>query len=166
MMVTGLKVSVTLESVMTHRAVLLVGMFLALATLAQQAPHSKIESRQSAISQVREAWMRNFNAKNTDGVLALYTEHATVVSEAGTFQGREAIRPWVQASIDLGSWLESIEPMEEKSSGTLAYGTGRSRRWLGSELHLGQYLIVMERIGNDWKIVQHFSMNVKPGDAR
>ena len=151
---------------MTHRSGLIVSVFLAIAALAQQAQHKDLQSTESSVGQVREAWMRNFNAKNTDGVLALYAENATVVSEAGTLKGREALRPWVQASIDLGSRLESIEPIEEKSSGTLAYGTGRSRRWVGNELHLGQYLIVMERIGNGWRIVQHFSMNVKPGDAR
>lgn len=137
---------------------------LLLATLgtAQTGSPNQHRSTEIYLSQVREAWLRNFNAKDTDAVLALYTENATVVSEAGTFKGREAIRPWVQASIDQGSRMESIEATAEKSSGTLAYGTGRSRRWVGAELHLGQYLIVMERVGNDWKIVQHFSMNVKP----
>jgi len=132
----------------------------------QQAIPNPLRSTDVSASQVREAWLRNFNARNTDAVLELYTENATVVSEAGTFKGREGIRYWVQASLDQGSRLESIEATEEKSSGTLAYGTGRSRRWVGTELHLGQYLIVMERIGNDWKIVQHFSMNVKPADTR
>ena len=132
---------------------------------AQQGTPGPLGSTEASIIQVRQAWLRNFNSKNTDAVLALYAENATVVSEAGTFKGREAIRPWVQASIDQGSRLESIEATEEKSSGTLAYGAGRSRRWVGTELHLGQYLIVMERIGNDWKIVQHFSMNVQPADA-
>jgi len=84
-----------------------------------------------------ESWMRNFNAKNTDGILTLYSENATVVSEAGTFDGRSHRK-------------------EE-----FRHSTGRSRWWVGSELHLGQYLIVMERIGNNWKIVQHFSMNVR-----
>jgi hypothetical protein len=26
-------------------------------------------------------------------------------------------------------------------------------------VHLGQYLIVMEKISGEWKIVQHFSLN-------
>ena len=143
-------------------------MVLLLASLssAQPGTPSPLGSPAASLAQVREAWLRNFNGKNTDAVLALYVENATVVSEAGTFRGREAIRQWVQASIDQGSRLESIEATEEKSSGTLAYGTGRSRRWVGTELHLGQYLIVMERTGNDWKIVQHFSMNVKTADTR
>ena len=118
------------------------------------------------VAHVRLNWMRNFNAGDIHGVLALYADDATIVSEAGTFKGREAIRPWVEASIRQGSKLESIEAIEEKSSGSLAYGTGKSRRWVGKELHLGRYLIVMERIGDRWQIVQHFSMNVKPDGDR
>jgi len=150
---------------MKYPSMLLLVLLLAGLGAAQQVSPARARATETSLSQVREAWLRAFNAKNTDGVLALYADDATVVSEAGTFRGREAIRPWVQASIDQGSRLESIEATDERSSGTLAYGTGRSRRWAGTELHLGQYLIVMERIGNEWKIVQHFSMNVKPADV-
>lgn len=139
---------------------------LLLMNTALAQPSRDARSAQETVAQIRLDWMRNFNAGDINGVLALYADDATVVSEAGTFKGREAIRPWVQASISQGSKLESIEAIEEKSSGSLAYGTGKSRRWVGKELHLGRYLIVMERIGDQWKIVQHFSMNVKPGDDR
>jgi hypothetical protein len=40
-----------------------------------------------------------------------------------------------------------------------AYGTGRTRRLVGSVVHLGQYLIVMQKISGEWKIVQHSSMS-------
>lgn len=112
-------------------------------------------------TKVREDWKRHFNAKNADAVVALYAGDAVVVSEAGTLRGRSEIRQWVQASIDQGSVLKAISATQEKTSGTLAYGTGRSRRLVGQEVHLGQYLIVLEKISGEWKIVQHFSMNVR-----
>ena len=90
--------------------------------------------------------------------MALYAEDATLVSDGGTFKGRDEIRNWVKSGLDQGSTLV-IEPSMEKSSGTLAYGTGRTRRLVGSVVHLGQYLIVMEKIGGEWKIVQHFALN-------
>jgi ketosteroid isomerase-like protein len=108
--------------------------------------------------------MRDFNAKNVDALVALYAEDATLVTETGTFMGRDEIRKWVQASIDQGSTLSAIDAVQEKTSGTLAYGTGRSRRVVGREVHLGQYLVVLEKIGTAWKIVQHFSMNVRQID--
>jgi hypothetical protein len=37
---------------------------------------------------------------------------------------------------------------------------GRSRRLVGKEVQVGRYLMVLEKIGTEWKILQHFSMNV------
>ncbi|MGB8062491.1 MAG: DUF4440 domain-containing protein [Candidatus Sulfotelmatobacter sp.] len=110
-------------------------------------------------AQVRQEFLRAYNAKDADEVVALYAEDATLVSDGGTFKGRDEIRNWVKSGLDRGSRLEAIEPIVEKSSGTLAYGTGRTRRLVGSVVHLGQYLIVMEKIGGEWKIVQHFSLS-------
>jgi len=109
--------------------------------------------------QVRQQFLRAYNAKDVDAVVALYAEDATLVSDGGTFRGRNEIRNWVKAGLDQGSRLEAIVPSVEKTSGTLAYGTGRTRRLVGSVVHLGQYLIVLEKIGGEWKIVQHFSLN-------
>ena len=109
--------------------------------------------------QVRQEFLRAYNAKDVDAVVALYAEDATLVSDGGTFRGRDEIKKWVKTGVDQGSRLEAIEPSVEKSSGTLAYGTGRTRRRVGSIIHLGQYLIVMEKIGGEWKIVQHFSLS-------
>jgi ketosteroid isomerase-like protein len=110
-------------------------------------------------AQVRQEFLRAYNAKDVDAVVALYADDATLVSDGGTFKGRDEIRKWVKAGLDQGSILEAIEPGVERSSGNLAYGTGRTRRLVGSVIHLGQYLIVMEKIGGEWRIVQHFSLN-------
>jgi ketosteroid isomerase-like protein len=136
-----------------------------LNTWAQQPGPMALSSLEPEAEEVRQAFLRAYNAKDVDAVVALYAEDATLVSDGGTFKGRNEIRKWVQAGLDQGSRLEAIYPGVEKSSGTLAYGTGRSRRLVGSEVHLGQYLIVMEKIGGEWKIVQHFSMNAQAGQT-
>ena len=123
---------------------------------AQQPGVKRSDSEPGA--QVRQGFQRAYNAKDVDAVVALYAEDATLVSDGGTFKGRDEIRNWVKSGVDQGSIL-AIEPSAEKSSGTLAYGTGRTTRRVGSVIHLGQYLIVMERIRGEWKIVQHFSLN-------
>ncbi len=110
-------------------------------------------------AQVRLAFQRAYNAKDVDAVVALYAENATLVSDGGTFRGRNEIRQWVKAGLDQGSRLESIDPVLEDCSETLAYATGQTRRRVGSVIHLGQYLIVMEKIREEWKIVQHFSLS-------
>ena len=116
--------------------------------------------------QLRQAYLRAYNAKNVDAVVALYAEDATLVSDGGTFKGRDEIRNWVKSGMDQGSRLEAIEPIVEKSSGTLAYCTGQTRRRVGSVIHLGQYLIVMEQIGGEWKIVQHFLAECRRNSSR
>jgi ketosteroid isomerase-like protein len=129
-----------------------------LITWAQQPGVTPLSSLEPGM-QVRQEFLRAYNAKDVDAVVALYAEDATLVSDGGTFRGRDEIRNWVKSGLDQGSRLEAIEPIVEKSSGTLAYGTGRTRRLVGSVVHLGQYLIVMEKIGGEWKIVQHFSLS-------
>jgi len=110
-------------------------------------------------AQVRQEFLRAYNAKDVDAVVALYAEDATLVSDGGTFKGRDETPESVKHALDQGSTLEAIEPTVEKSSGILAYGAGRTRRLVGSVIHLGQYLTVMEKIGAEWKIVQHFSLS-------
>ena len=129
-----------------------------LSALAQQSNLRPANDAQPGL-RIRQEFLRAYNAKDIDGVLALYSEDATLVSDGGTFHGRSEVRKWVQSGWDQGSHLETIEPIAEKISGTLAYGTGRTSRTAGSEVHFSQYLIVMEKIGNEWKIVQHFSVN-------
>jgi ketosteroid isomerase-like protein len=129
-----------------------------------QQPKVQPPSSTEPGAQVRQEFLRAYNAKNADAVVALYAQDATLVSDGGTFRGRDEIRNWVKSGLDQGSTLEAIEPSVEKSSGNLAYGTGRTRRLVGSVVHLGQYLIVMEKIRGEWKIVQHFSLST--GETR
>jgi ketosteroid isomerase-like protein len=135
-----------------------------LITWAQQ-PGAKALSSPEPGAQVRQEFLRAYNAKELDAVVALYAEDASLVSDGGTFRGRNEIRNWVKAGLDQGSTLEAIEPSVERSSGTLAYGTGRTRRLVGSVVHLGEYLIVMEKIGGEWKIARHFSLSTGKSPA-
>jgi ketosteroid isomerase-like protein len=135
-------------------------LIFSLNTWAQESGQKVLSSLEPG-AQVRQEFLRAYNAKDVDAVVALYAEDAALVSDGGTFRGRDEIRKWVKAGLDQGSRLEAIEPSVEKSSGALAYGTGRTRRLVGSDVHLGQYLIVMEKIGGEWKIVQHFSLSAR-----
>jgi ketosteroid isomerase-like protein len=131
---------------------------LAFGVLAQQ-PATGVRSVSEPCATLRQKFLEAFNAHDMDRVLALYSEDATLASDGGIFHGRGEIRQWVQSGFDQGSRLESIEPLVERSSGTLAYGTGKTRRRAGSQIHLGQYVIVMEKIRGEWKITQHFSLS-------
>lgn len=129
-----------------------------LNTWAQQEEPKSLSTLEPGV-RVRQESLRAYNAKGVDAVVAPYEEDATLVSDGGTFRGRDEIRKWVESGLDQGSTLEAIEPFMEKSSGNLAYGAGRTTRLTGTVVPLGQYLIVMEKIGGEWKIVQHFSLS-------
>ena len=111
-------------------------------------------------SAIREEYRHAYNLHDADAVLSLYADDAVLLSEAGVFHGKSEIRKWLQFAFDQGSVLESIFPAHEKSSDTLAYGTGNTKRLVGTEIHLGRYLIVMEKRNGHWNIVEHASFNV------
>jgi ketosteroid isomerase-like protein len=135
-------------------ALLLLAGLTAWAQPVQTAPYGS-----EPFAQIRQEYLGAYNAKDVDAILALYAENATLVSDGGAFKGRAEIRKWLLSGIDQGSRLLAIEPDAVKSSGTLAYETGRTRRRVGAEIHLGQYLMVMEEINGEWKITQHFSVS-------
>ena len=108
---------------------------------------------------VRKEYLRAYNLHDADAVLALYADDAVLLSEAGVFHGKPEIRRWLQFAFDQGSVLESITPVRETSSDTLAYGTGNTKRLVGQDIHLGRYLIVMEKRNGRWSIVEHASLN-------
>lgn len=111
------------------------------------------------ISVVREEYLKAYNLHRADSVLALYADDAVLLSEAGEFRGKSEIRKWLQFAFDQGSMLEAITPIREKSSDSIAYGTGRTKRWVGQEAHVGHYLIVLENRHGHWIIVEHASFN-------
>ncbi len=127
---------------------------LAVAAMAQSAAPTQ------PASVVREKYLSAYNRHDTDAVLALYAEDATLLTEAGVFRSRAEIRKWLQFALDQGSVLESIQPVREKSSERLAYGTGETKRRVGQEMHLGRYLIVMEQQNGEWRIIEHAAFNV------
>jgi len=112
------------------------------------------------VSQIRDQYLHSYNLHNAGSVLALYADDAVLLSESGVFTGKSEIRKWLQVAFDQGSVLEAITAIREKSSNTLAYGTGRTRRLVGQEVHLGRYLIVLEKRQGHWLIFEHASFNV------
>ena len=134
---------------------LLVVVFMPISvTCAQSAPNDK-----AATIVIRDEYLRAYNEHDIDAVLALYADDAVLLSEASVFRGKSEIRKWVQFAIEQGSVLESITPIREQSSDTLAYGTGQTKRLVGKEVHLGRYLLVLEKKNGRWRIIEHASFN-------
>jgi ketosteroid isomerase-like protein len=136
----------------------IVALLIVIATSSCGVARTGDDSVDAALSLLRERYVGAFNAGDTAGVLTLYAEDATLVSDGGTFKGHSEIARWLDAGVSQGSRLEPVLVEASSRSGTLAYVTGSTRRHVGTELHRGQYLIVMERLGTEWRIVRHFSI--------
>lgn len=132
-------------------------LFLCIALIASA---QTIVLAQEPASQIRNEYLHAYNLHNADAVLDLYADDAVLLSEAGVFRGKSEIRTWLQVAFDQGSVLDAITSTREKSSNTLAYGTGQTKRLVGQEVHLGRYVIVLEKRRGKWMIVEHASLNV------
>ena len=108
---------------------------------------------------IRNEYLHAYNLHDANSVLALYADDAVLLTEAGVFRGKSEISKWLQFAFDQGSVLEAITAIREKSSTTIAYGTGQTKRLVGQEVHLGRYLIVLEKRAGKWIIVEHGSFN-------
>lgn len=133
--------------------------FLLCAVLVASGSAQNLPQSGDPVSVVRKEYLNAYNLHRPDSVLALYADDATLLSEAGVFRGKSEIRKWLQLAFDQGSVLEAITAIREKSSNTIAYGTGHTKRLVGQEVHVGQYLIVLEKRQGKWIIVEHASFN-------
>ena len=121
----------------------------------------KVTAAEEPASLIRNEYLRAYNLHDADSVLALYADDAVLLSAAGVFRGKSEIRKWLQIAFDQDSVLETITAIREKSASTIADGTGRTQRRVGQEIHLGRYLIVLEKRRGKWLIVEHASFNSK-----
>ena len=87
---------------------------LLIFSLNMWAQQPEVPSSPEPGVQVRQEFLTAYNAKDVDAIVAVYSEDATLVSDGGTFKGRDEIRKWVKAGLDQGSTLEAIEPNAEK----------------------------------------------------
>lgn len=66
-------------------------LIFAFNTWAQQ-PGAMLLPNSEPGMQVRQEFLRAYNAKDVDAVVALYADDATLVSDGGTLRGRNEIR--------------------------------------------------------------------------
>src|SRR5262245_22209690 len=133
-------------------------LLLSILTMSFWAQTSGLPKEPTSL--IRDEYLHAYNLHDADALLALYADDAVLLSEAVVFRGKSEIRKWLQFAFDQGSVLEAITATREKSSGTIAYGTGHTRRLVGKEVHLGRYLIVMGKRNGQWLILEHASFNV------
>lgn len=103
----------------------------------------------SEITSRSEAWEAALNAKDVDGIVALYTSDARLLppnSEMTT--GQDAVRAAFGAMIDAGLSGE-LTSVEAKVSGDIGYNVGRYKLMAGADVvDTGKYMEIWHR-GDD-----------------
>ena len=127
-----------------------------------QAPMS---ADPSAIVAATEAWEAAFNAKDIDGIVALYTSDARVLPPGGEMaSGSDVVRTVFGGIIDAGIGGE-LTSIESKVSGNMAYDVGTlTLRVDGAVVATGKFIVTMRR-GDDgeWLITNDiWNMDAPP----
>lgn len=143
-------------------ALLLIALAIALASgqapagpTTNRAP-DKREDFAAAIKRIRQTWVQEFNAGHADKVAALYADEAVLMRRSGSVHNRDSIQADLQRSITTAQARNYIvQSLHAESSGNIGYDTGMYNEDVRSHVAEGNYLIVLQRINDEWKIVAH-----------
>lgn len=128
-----------------------------------QAPGKRGSTRESlktedlaAIKKIRETWVQEFNAGHADKVAALYADEAVLMRKSGTVHNRESIQADLDRSINTARGRQYVvHSLRTEGSGNIVYDTGMYDEDFPHHVAEGNYLMVIEKIGGEWKIVAH-----------
>lgn len=128
-----------------------------------QAPGKRESTRESlktedlaAIKKIRETWVQEFNAGHPDKVAALYADEAVLMRKSGTVHNRESIQADLDRSINTARGRQYVvHSLRTEGSGNIVYDTGMYDEDFPHHVAEGNYLMVIEKIGGEWKIVAH-----------
>jgi uncharacterized protein (TIGR02246 family) len=108
-------------------------------------------------------WAAAFNARNASKIALLYAEDAVVMPpNKAMIKGRAAIEAHFKGEIDQGPTNFQLNPFESAMSGSQAFEVGTTTVTMpGGETDHGKYLVILKRVGTDWKI----AYDIYNGDA-
>lgn len=121
--------------------------FFAAALLATPAIAGDADDIRAQIAAFETA----FNAGDSAGVAALYTEDAIALPPGGpVIEGREAIGGMWQGAIDGGFKDLKLNAMEIEVVGDAAHETGTFDGMAGEAPALGKYIVVWKKVDGTW----------------
>jgi uncharacterized protein (TIGR02246 family) len=107
-----------------------------------------------ALKEMAADWAAAFNAKDAAKIASFYTDDAVVMPpNQPMVKGRANIEAHFKGEIQQGATNFQLKPVESAISGSQAFEVGTSTMTLpGGLTDRGKYLVVLKRVGNDWKI--------------
>lgn len=113
----------------------------------------------AAMKHIRETWVQEFNARNAKAVARLYASDAVLMRWDGTVHGYDSILAEFERSASGNANNYIVHPLREEHSGDLGYETGAYNVTLRDRVSEGNYLMVVQRIKGEWKIVVHATVS-------
>ncbi len=110
------------------------------------------------MQKLRDTWVEQFNAGHAEKVAAFYAAEAVLMRWDGSVHGYDSILAEFQRSVAGGAHGYVVHSLHAEQSGNLGYDTGAYNVNLRDRVVEGNYLIVVKRIGRQWKIVAHSSV--------
>jgi ketosteroid isomerase-like protein len=118
----------------------------------------------SALAQRADAWEEAFNAADIEGVAALYTEQARMMSpNAPMGTGHEAVRNDIGAMVEAGL-RGNLDTVEAMVAGDLGYrvGTYTINAPDGSVVDEGKFIEIWRQVDGEWKIANDIYNSDRP----
>lgn len=118
---------------------------------------------EGAIKQLRDSWIQNWNNKNLEKVVELYTSDAVYLTPDGDrLAGRDNIRATFQKAMSMNV-TDKVDSNETRCSDSIASDMGTYTETLGDgTTHQGAYLVVLRKESGKWRLYGH-SANLKMG---
>jgi ketosteroid isomerase-like protein len=100
----------------------------------------------AAIRNIRETWVREFNAGHADKVAALYAQEAVLIRKNGSVHSRDSIQAELSRSITAAQGHNyTVESLHTEYTGDLGYDTGIYNEDFPHHVSEGNYLMVIKK---------------------
>lgn len=174
-----------------HRCLKLVGVatIVILSAAGNELISQPLDSTKD-ITEIREEWVKDWNAKQLNQILALYAQDAVFLPTTGQrIEGRKAIGDFLEPIMQASNRALSVKSIETEESNKVAYDSGTFEDMRGgggatvtsgvsispgvtigaasSQKVEGTYLLVLKRGENGrWQIVQHAAIEAPPSTQK
>jgi ketosteroid isomerase-like protein len=106
-----------------------------------------------AIRRLDTEFVKNFNAKDLDQVLAMYNS-VFMPPNRPLLKGREPLKSFYTEMFGRGAVSLRMDPSEVGGHGTIGFQNGSYTLDAGDTHDRGKFLMVMRRMGGNWKYEQ------------
>jgi ketosteroid isomerase-like protein len=112
----------------------------------------------NVVQKLEAEWVQAFNSGDAKKVADMYAPDAVLMRWDGSVHGHDSILAEMERSAAGSAGNYVVHSLHAERSGDIGYDTGAYNVTLRGRVVEGNYVVVLRKIGNDWKIVAHASV--------